>query len=126
MELGRLEEAGRLLAECQRVFEEYADTARLAQVLNERAGLEYMLGHMPAAADLRRAALRLLYARPEPQFVAVGHCNLADYLGQLGEDAAGQRAHRLAAAPAPADDEPEEADDEPGFAGHRNVVCRCS
>jgi hypothetical protein len=34
------------------VFEEYADTARLAQVLNERAGLEYMLGHMPAAADL--------------------------------------------------------------------------
>jgi hypothetical protein len=80
------------------VFGEYADTARLAQVLNERAGLEYMLGHMPAAADLRRAALRLFYARPEPQFVAVGHYNLADYLGQLREDAPGQRAHRLAAA----------------------------
>ena len=38
--LGRLAEAGRLLAECQRVFEDHADTANLATVLSARADLE--------------------------------------------------------------------------------------
>jgi hypothetical protein len=44
-----------------------------------------------------RAALRLSYARPEPQGIAASHRNLAIYLGRLGGDRAGQRAHRLAA-----------------------------
>ena len=96
--LGRLGEAGRLLAECQRVFEDYADTPALATVLSTRADLEDKLGHRRAAADLERTALRLSYARPEPPDISISHYNLASYLGRLGEDRAGQRAHRLAAA----------------------------
>ncbi len=96
--LGRVGEAGRLLAECQRVFEDHADAARLARVLSTRADLEDKLGHWRAAAELERTALRLRYARPEPRGIAISHYNLANYLARLGEDRAGQRAHRLAAA----------------------------
>jgi hypothetical protein len=96
--LGRLGEAGRLLAECQRVFEDHADTPMLAMVLSTRATLEAALGRGPVAADLARGALRLSYARPEPRGIAVSHYNLANYLGELGGDRAEQRAHRLAAA----------------------------
>jgi hypothetical protein len=98
IELGRVKDAGRLLTECQRVFEDHADTPMLATVLTTRADLEDALGHRQAAADLERAALRLSYARPEPRNIAVSHHNLANYLGRLGGDRAGQRAHRLAAA----------------------------
>jgi tetratricopeptide (TPR) repeat protein len=96
--LGRLEEAGRLLADCQRVFEDHADTGSLATVLSTRADLEYQLGRCQAAIDLERAAIRLSYALPDPQDIAISHHNLANYLRHLGSDAAGQRAHRLAAA----------------------------
>jgi hypothetical protein len=96
--LGRLEEAGRLLAECQRVFEDHADATRLSRVLSTRAALEDELGHRRAAAELERAALRLCYSRPEPWDIATSHFNLAMYLEKLGEDRAGQRAHWLAAA----------------------------
>jgi tetratricopeptide (TPR) repeat protein len=96
--LGRLAEAGRLLAECQRVFEDHANAPMLARVLSTRASLEDELGHRQAAADLQRVALRLRYPRLEPRGIAVGHHNLANYLGLLGGDRAGQRAHRLAAA----------------------------
>jgi tetratricopeptide (TPR) repeat protein len=96
--LGRLGEAAQLLAECQRVFEDHADTASLAKVLMARADLEANLGHWPAAADLERAALRLSYTRPELQSIATSHHNLANYLGRLGSDRASQRAHRLAGA----------------------------
>jgi tetratricopeptide (TPR) repeat protein len=98
IQLGRLDEAGRLLAECQQVFEDLADIAQLARVLGTRAALENQLAHWEAAADLGRAALRLLYAQPEPRAIAAGHHSLANYLGQLGGDQAAQRAHRLAAA----------------------------
>ena len=96
--LGRVGEAGRLLADCQRVFEDYADTPRLSIVLRARASLEAGLGRWQAATDLARAALRLSYARPEPRGIEIGHHNLANYLERLGGDRAGQRAHRLAAA----------------------------
>ena len=98
IKLGRMAEAGRLLAECQRVFEDHADTASLATVLGARASLEAALGHRQAAADLARAALRLRYVRPEPRSISISHHNLANYLGELGGERAGQRAHRLAAA----------------------------
>jgi hypothetical protein len=96
--LGRLGEAGRLLAECQRVFEDHTDTPMVAKVLVARAILEAALGRLRAAADLVWDALRLSYARPEPRDIAVTHHNLATYLRRLGGDRAGQRAHRLAAA----------------------------
>jgi tetratricopeptide (TPR) repeat protein len=96
--LGRLAEAGRLLRECQQVFEDHRDTPRLATVLTTRADLEDESGRAGAAADLERAALRLSYARPDPRDIAISHHNLAIYLGETGGDRAGQRAHRLAAA----------------------------
>jgi hypothetical protein len=99
--LGRLEEAGRLLAGCQRVFEDLADTPSLAVVLGARADLEFHVRHWQAAVDLQRAALRLRYTRPEPEGIAIGHHKLAVYiavyLGVLGQDRDVQRAHRLAA-----------------------------
>jgi hypothetical protein len=98
VELGRLEEAERLLAECQRVFEDHADMTLLARVFNARAGLEAAFGHGRAAADLGRTALRMFYARPEPEDIAIGHYDLAVFLGTLGGDRAGQRAHWLAGA----------------------------
>jgi tetratricopeptide (TPR) repeat protein len=94
--LGRLAEAGRLLRDCQRVFEEHRDIPALAMVLSARADLEDELGHQEAAADLAQTALRLRYARPDPREIAVSHHNLAIYLG--AGDRAGRRAHRLAAA----------------------------
>ena len=42
--LGRLAEAGRLLPECQQVFEDHADITALATVLSTRADLEDELG----------------------------------------------------------------------------------
>jgi tetratricopeptide (TPR) repeat protein len=96
IELGRLDEAGQLLRHCQRVFEEHRDIPRLATVLSTRASLEAALGHRDAAADLERTALRLRYAHPDPRGIAIGHHNLASYLG--AGDRAGRRAHRLAAA----------------------------
>jgi tetratricopeptide (TPR) repeat protein len=96
--LGQLDEAARLLVECQGVFEDYADNAGLANVLSTRADLEASLGHWPTAADLERTALRLSYAWPEPRSIAASHYNLANYLGRLGGDRASQWAHRLAAA----------------------------
>jgi tetratricopeptide (TPR) repeat protein len=96
--LGRLEEAGLLLRECQQVFEDHADTTMLARVLSSRAHLEDKLGHRDAAVDLGRIAIRLCYGRPEPRDIAISHHNLANHLARAGGDLAGQRAHRLAAA----------------------------
>jgi hypothetical protein len=96
--LGRLAEAGRLLAECQRIFEDHADTVMLAQVLSVRVGLEAERGQWQATADLGSTVLRLRYARPEPEDIAAGHHNLASSLRRLGSDPTGQRAHWLAAA----------------------------
>jgi tetratricopeptide (TPR) repeat protein len=96
--LGRLDEAGQLLRGCQQVFEDHADTPRLARVLGTRAALEDALGHLEAAAELARTALRLCYARLDPRDIATCHHNLGFYLRAAGTDPVGQRAHRLAAA----------------------------
>jgi hypothetical protein len=96
--LGRLDEAGRLLRECQQVFEDHHDTPMLARVLGTRASVEDASGRAGAAADLARTALRLCYSRPDPRDIATSHNNLVNYLRETGGDQAGQRAHRLAAA----------------------------
>ena len=96
--LVRLAEAERLLSECQRVFEDHADTRNLAKVLSQRATLEADLGHRQAAADLERSALRLFYTQPDSRGIAASHYNLANCLVALGDDPVSQRAHRLAAA----------------------------
>ena len=96
--LGRLAQAGQLLGECQQVFEDHADTNRLSRVLSTRGILEGELGHLDAAAEFERTAIRLRYARPDPRDIAISHYNLAAYLGAAGGHPAVQRAHRLAAA----------------------------
>jgi hypothetical protein len=96
--LGQLEQAGRLLRECQQVFEGQADTISLGTVLSTRAVLENVLGHRDAAAEFERTAIRFRYARPDPHNIMISHNNLAGYLGAAGGDPAAQRAHRLAAA----------------------------
>jgi CHAT domain len=96
--LGRLADAGRLLRDCQQIFEDHRDTLMLALVLGTRADLENESGRAGAAADLARTAIRYSYARPEPRDIATSHHNLANYLWYTGGDRAGQRAHRLAAA----------------------------
>jgi tetratricopeptide (TPR) repeat protein len=96
--MGRVDEAGRLLRECQQVFEDHRDTTNLAKVFSERATLENALGRPQVAADFERTALRLSYARPEPRDTAISHHNLAIYLRETGGNRVGQRAHRLAAA----------------------------
>jgi hypothetical protein len=95
--LGRLEDADRLLRQCQQVFEEHRDAIMLAGVLGVRAMLEYASGRA-GSANLERTALRLRYACRDPRAVEVSHHNLAVYLSKTGEDRAGQRAHQLAAA----------------------------
>ena len=96
--LGRLDEAGRLLAGCQQVFEDERDIAMLANVFSARASLEAARGRWQAAAQFERAALRLGYTRPEPSNLASSHNNLTIYLRAAGGDQAVRRAHRLAAA----------------------------
>jgi tetratricopeptide (TPR) repeat protein len=95
--LGRLDEAQRLLSECQDVAEEHADTAMLTKILSTRAVVAKEMGYWQAAADLERAALRLCYTRPEAEDIAISHHNLASYLMKLDEDRTGRRAHWLAA-----------------------------
>ena len=98
--MGRLTEAGRLLSDCQRVFEEYADTIGLARVLSARATFEAALGHQEVAMELERAALRLLYARVrhDPVSIAASHHNLAGYVFASGGEDHVVLCHRMAAA----------------------------
>ncbi|HEX6519357.1 MAG TPA: CHAT domain-containing protein [Streptosporangiaceae bacterium] len=98
IELRRLTEAGKLLEDCQEIFEQHHDIDRLAWVFGGRSWLEDMLGNHHAAVELIRTALRLGYDRPDPRVIVPHHHNLATYLHATGTDPAEQRAHRLAAA----------------------------
>ena len=97
--LGRLGEAGRLLTECQQVFEnrDNLDISMLAKVLYARADLEEKRGNLQAALSFGITAIRYAYVRPDPNYIAVSHHNYAVTLGRAGTDPATQRAHRLAA-----------------------------
>jgi len=96
--LSRLAEAGRMLGECQAVFEEEADILMLARVLSARAGLEAELRHYQPAIELDSTALRLLYSRPDPASIAVSHHNVASYLFASGAADRDVLCHQLAAA----------------------------
>lgn len=98
IELGRLADAERILLETQQAYEDQNDIARLQQVLTSRAFLEYRRGRPQQALELQRTAIRLAYAQPEPQDIAISHQQLANYLQRTGADRAAARAHRLASA----------------------------
>jgi tetratricopeptide (TPR) repeat protein len=98
LELGRLDESGQVLADCQQVFEYHSDISLLARVFTVRAVLEGKRGNLAAALAFQQTAIRYDYTRPEPRIIAISHHNLANFLGRSGSDPAAQRAHRLAAA----------------------------
>src|SRR6185503_3747409 len=60
--------------------------------------LEARRGRHTQAADLQRAALRLIYLRPDAREIGVSHHNLADYLTATAAPAGQVLGHRLAAA----------------------------
>ena len=96
--LGRYDQAGQLLRECQQVFEDHQDFSYLASVFYGRAELEDELGHRDTAVQFGRTALRLRYTyHRDPAAIATDHYNLAIYLRKLGAQPVEHRAHRLAA-----------------------------
>jgi tetratricopeptide (TPR) repeat protein len=96
--LGRLDDAERLLAFCQQVFEDNEDLDQLGNVLTSRANLEAVRGNFIGAMEYVNTAIRYHYLRRDPSDVAIDHQCLASYLRRTGSDPAAQRAHLLAAA----------------------------
>jgi tetratricopeptide (TPR) repeat protein len=94
--LGRLDEAERVLAECQEIYEGDDDITELADVLDARADLEDERGNHQGAFAFARTAIRYRYIYLDLSGAAISHHSLADYMNSAGIDAVGQRAHRLA------------------------------
>jgi len=98
IELGRLDDAERILLEIQQAYEDQNDITGLQQVLGSRALLEADRGRPEQALELERTAIRFAYVRSELRDIAISHYQLANYLQMTGADPAAARAHRLAAA----------------------------
>ena len=98
IELGRLDDAERILLETQQAYEEQGDIDRLQQVLGTRAFLENRRGRLQQALEFERTSIRLTYIHRVPRDVAISHHQLALYLQRAGSDPAAARAHLLAAA----------------------------
>jgi tetratricopeptide (TPR) repeat protein len=97
LELGRLDDADRLLESCRAICQAVHAYPLLASCLGAQGDLEHRLGHGPQALNLQHLALRFGYLQPDPENIAVSHHNLGLYLTQWGDDPAGGLAHRLAA-----------------------------
>jgi hypothetical protein len=98
LDLGRFEEAERVLLACQQVYEAEQDITRLGRTLGARAHLASRRGHHHDAAALQRTRIRLGYIQPQPRDLAGAHHNLGFYLVADGGDPAEVIGHQLAAA----------------------------
>jgi tetratricopeptide (TPR) repeat protein len=98
IELGRLDDAERILRECQKAYEDESYVAGLQQVLTVRATLENRRGRPRQALELQRTAIRFAYVQSEIRDIAINHNQLANRLATNRSDPAARRAHRLAAA----------------------------
>ena len=96
--LGRFDDAERLLAHCQQVFETYDDLDQLGNIFAARADLASTQGDHAGAVRFGQTAIRYFYLRREARDTSTSHHNLASSLSDAGSDPAAQRAHRLAAA----------------------------
>jgi tetratricopeptide (TPR) repeat protein len=98
LRLGRLQEAHELLQTCRAIYQAEGAVAQLGRVLNAQADLEDKLGHREDAIGLAQIALRYNYVTGDPDDLATGHHNLANYLRRAGRNPTQVVAHRLAAA----------------------------
>jgi tetratricopeptide (TPR) repeat protein len=98
LRLGRLPEAKQLLLACRVVFDDAHDVGMLGKTLSALADLEGELGHRDEAVRFGQDALRYTYLADDPDTIAAGHFNLANYLQQAGREPTGALAHRLACA----------------------------
>ncbi len=95
MELGRTEEARRLLEHCLRDFTESHDKRGLARGYQALADFLYEQGDRHKAAEVSRLALQACESLDFPEPRAEAHGNLAFYLFQIGDLTASAR-HGLA------------------------------
>ncbi|MBQ0988694.1 hypothetical protein KBX08_01125 [Micromonospora sp. H61] len=98
IQLGRFDEAQKVLTYCQRVFDEHGAELNLSRAIGARALLAAKQGNLTEAVALEQTALRLGYRHPLAADLAAGHQMLGNHLGKLGTDPAGQLGHHLAAA----------------------------
>ncbi|WP_327035025.1 hypothetical protein [Micromonospora ureilytica] len=98
IQLGRFDEARKVLAYCQRVFDEHGAELSLSRAIGTGALLAAKQGNLAEAVALEQTALRLGYRHPLAADLAAGHQLLGNHLGKLGTDPAGQLGHHLAAA----------------------------
>ncbi|MEO3772035.1 hypothetical protein [Micromonospora sp. B9E7] len=98
IQLGRFDEARKVLTYCQRVFDEHGAELNLSRAIGARALLAAKQGNLTEAVALEQTALRLGYRHPLAADLAAGHQMLGNHLGKLGSDPAGQLGHHLAAA----------------------------
>ncbi len=99
MGLGRLEEAEEILRSILPTVDKFGTSRILGQVLMTWADLESRRGNIEPAIKLQRRALRVNYVIMEPEWINIGHHNLANFLARLGKsDPALIVAHRVAVA----------------------------
>ncbi|MEU8217179.1 AAA family ATPase [Micromonospora taraxaci] len=98
IQLGRFDEARKVLRYCQRVFDEHGAELSLSRAIGTGALLAAKQGNLTEAVALEQTALRLGYRHPLAADLAAGHHLLGNHLGKLGSDPAGQLGHHLAAA----------------------------
>ncbi|MEV1142124.1 hypothetical protein [Micromonospora sp. NPDC049799] len=98
IQLGRFDEARKVLTYCQRVFDDHGAELSLSRVIGTQALLAAKQGNLTEAVALEQTALRLGYRHPLAADLAAGHQLLGNHLGKLGTDPAGQLGHHLAAA----------------------------
>ncbi len=98
LQLGRLDEARRLLRECREIFDRAHDDRMLGNVFSMLALAERELTHGEVALGLARDALRYGYLADDVDGIPVSHFNLGTYLREDAGDPGDALAHHLAAA----------------------------
>ncbi|MDM8557401.1 CHAT domain-containing protein [Candidatus Parabeggiatoa sp. HSG14] len=94
IELGRLDEAQRVLEGCLQVDTNVGDLAGQAQDLYALADVWDERGDVSRAIELQRQALAICERLPNPEDRAISHGNLSTYLHKVGQIEEGAR-HRL-------------------------------
>lgn len=90
--------ARELLLRCHDVFVDAHDPVMTANTLSALADVDARLGHLNRAVEQEIEALRHRYAQADPEPIAAGHFNIANYLIRGQQDAKDVWAHGLAAA----------------------------